>query len=85
MANHDRWWVRRHTNGWNAYVYWSAEHQNYSASTGSATAPLSHGVPHVRFYEVDVAVARANADRGAHHDCDDTCPEWEEFKPPQEP
>ena len=74
----DRWWIRRHTNGWNAHVYWSDEQGNYSASALPADTPLDRRAPHVRFYESDEQVARDNADRGAHADCDNSCPGWEE-------
>lgn len=77
----DRWWVRRHANGWNAYVYWSADDENYSASMLPADSTLDTTVPpHVRFYERDERVARYNADRGAHEDCDDSCQPWEEMR-----
>ena len=78
MADH--WWIRRHTNGWNAHVYWSDEHRNYSASAMPAETLHDRRVPHVRFYENDEQVARNNADRGAHTDCDDRCPGWEEME-----
>jgi hypothetical protein len=44
-----------------------------------AEIPLDRRVPHVRFYEGDQLVARNTADRGAHADCDDGCPNWEEM------
>jgi len=74
----DRWWIRRHSNGWNARVYWSGQHRNYSASAMPAEIPFDRSVPHVRFYERDQQVARNTADRGAHADCDDGCRNWEE-------
>ena len=69
-----RWWVRRHTNNWQALVFRLPDREVYLAMASSRD-PDSRGGGQP--FEHTLEEAQVYADKAAHHDCDGKCPGWQ--------